>query len=89
MTMSDDERLVRPVRQRRSADPTGSSFDLIKTSVHCPHCGRDGLQPLRELVVNDDAECPYCGRTIDIGDADSKRRFAEEAKIHKNINPIR
>ncbi len=85
--MSEDSKEPFFVVRKRAAI-TGTAFDFIRVGVHCPQCHKDSLQPLAELVANDDTACSYCGACINLL---SHRRKAELLKLadeYKQIKPM-
>jgi rubredoxin len=74
-----------PVRKR--AAPTASTFDDIRIKFLCPECGKNNLQRLAELVVNDETACGACGRSIRIDTEDWRTRLAQEREKFEKIKP--
>ncbi len=86
--MTDDAAL-RPIsRTRKRANLTGTSFDFARMEIYCPNCGKDSLEPIIELVMNDTVECRYCGNVIDISSDGARTEIAKFAEIQRQIKPI-
>lgn len=73
---------------------TFKSYTLFIATSHsnlrvpCFKCGKESLQPIAELVANDDSTCSYCGIVIDLRSDGRKAellKFKEEyIKVQKS-----
>jgi uncharacterized paraquat-inducible protein A len=54
----------------------------------CPECGQGAIQPLAELVVNDEATCRRCGGTIDLTIESNQSIIREQSEISIKIKPM-
>jgi len=66
-----------------------SAFDFIKVSLPCAKCGKDSLQPLRDLMPKSETVCPRCGAVIDLTNARTQAFLRKEAEKFKKIKPPR
>lgn len=60
-----------------------SAFDFASMDIPCPHCGKDSLQLIRELVENDFIPCKICHAPIDL--KDRRALIDEAAKQYKDL----
>ena len=75
-------------RIRHRANLTGTSFDFARMEIYCPECGKESLEPVIELVVNDTVECRCCGKIIDISSDPARAEICRFAEIQQQIKPI-
>lgn len=73
--------------RRKRAPLTGTAFDFIRIGIPCPQCGKENMEPLAELVVNDDVGCDYCGAVIDLRANGWPAKLRKLADEYKQIKP--
>jgi len=65
-----------------------SAFDFIRLPVPCPHCGKESLQWLTDLVASDEVTCGFCQGTVEVGSKEWRSFIDEAAQLYKTIGRV-
>ena len=69
------------------SDPT-RPFDSFHIDFLCPHCGHEGLKPIKELIDNLAVSCGCGSKIVDISSHEWRTLIDSMAEVIRHITAL-